>query len=121
MEQLIEKTISRNAYDKQTIVQVFLDADLRGSHNHLIELAQKKDLDLLELDPQETVIFINKKKTLMKCFVAGNTFSFTRRDRIDLEAIQYLPKAFGSKRGFEYDKALEISLNERLKRRERKN
>lgn len=70
-------------------------------------------MDLESLEEGQYVVFINKRKTLMKVYVFGNTFSFTRRERIDLAALQYLPVAFGGK-GFDFDLALKESLSERL-------
>lgn len=108
------------ANDRPTILQVFLNADLRGSHNHLIEIADKYKIKLPELGKNQAVIFINKKQTLMKCYVAGDTFSFTRRDRIDLNAIKHLPEAFGYSGEFDYDKALGIRLEELMDRKKKK-
>lgn len=98
---------------RMRILQVFLNADLRGSHNSLILTGKTYGLQLDKLTENQAVIFINKKKTLMKVYVTGNTFSFTRRERIDLEAIKHLPEAFGATGEFDYDKALEKSLTER--------
>lgn len=112
MDQLVKK-INREEVSRPTILQVFLNADLRGSHNHLILIAKDHELELESLTPNQAVIFVNKRQTLMKCYVAGNTFSFTKRDRIDLAAIQYLPKSFGGGK-FDYDLALADSFDERF-------
>lgn len=96
------------------IVQCFLNADLRGGHNWLKSIGMKFNLDLEKLNNNQFVVFINRRQTMMKCYVAGNTVAFTKRDRIDLNAIQSLPEAFGYADGLDYDKALEISLRERL-------
>lgn len=97
------------------IVQCFLDADLRGGHNFLSGIAKKYGLILGNLTDNQFVVFINRRQNMMKCFVAGNTITFTKRDRIDLLAIESLPQAFGYTGELSYDKALEISLKKRLK------
>lgn len=97
-----------------TITQVFLNADLRGSHNALIALAATHKMDLTKLQTNEAVVFINRARTLMKVFVTGNTFSSTRRDYIDLDVVRHIPRAFGANGDFKYDEALRISLTERL-------
>lgn len=117
MEKLVKVVrANRKKPANMRIIQCFVDADLRGSHKNLQKTALAYKLDLAELQENEAVIFINKKRTLMKCAVKGNTFSFTRRDHIDLEVVEYLPRYFGGD-GFDYDGALEESLNTRLKKR----
>lgn len=97
-----------------TITQVFLNADLRGSHNALIALAAIHKMDLTKLQTNEAVVFINRARTLMKVFVTGNTFSSTRRDFIDLDVVRHIPRAFGATGDFKYDEALRLSLTEKL-------
>ena len=96
------------------ILQVFLNADLRGSHNSLTLLGAAHRIDLPNLKKGLAVVFINRTRTLMKVFVAGNTFAFTRRDRIDVEAIKHLPEVFGAVGEINYDAALRILLEEKL-------
>lgn len=98
------------------VIQVFLDADLRSGHLGLTTLAKKNGLEISSLMNGQFIVFINRKKTMMKCFVAGNTISHTKRDRIDLNAIRYLPQAFGSNGEISYDAALEKSLRDRLEK-----
>lgn len=98
---------------KEGILQVFLDADLRGSHPALIKIAADHSLELPELGENQFVVFINKKRTLMKCYVQGNTFSFTRSERIDMGAVSLIPKYFGAGK-LKYDDALRESLTKRL-------
>lgn len=121
MERLVKRPVIGTAGGKYrpTIMQVFLNADLRGSHNHLIELAKAHKLDLTSLEHNEAVVFINKRRTLMKIYVTGNTFSFTRRDFIDLDAVRQIPKAFGANGDFSYDEALRLSLTEKLTKKKR--
>lgn len=109
-----KKVKVNNGYRTPTILQCFLDADLRGSHNSLAVTGKKYGIDVPNLLPGQVVIFINKRRTLMKCCVEGNTFSYTRRDRIDLSAISRLPQAFGATGELNYDKALEIALIDKL-------
>lgn len=113
---LVKKPRTGKTFIVPTILQCFLDADLRGSHNHLIEIGNQHGLDLVNLLPGQVVVFVNKRRTLMKCFVTGNTFSFTRREAIDLQAISKLPLAFGATGELDYDHALKMSLLERLKK-----
>jgi hypothetical protein len=121
LEPLSKKITRTQSGNRPRVLQVFLNADMRGSHNFLIEVASKRGIDLLSLKMGEAVVFINRKKTLMKVFVYGNTFSYTRRDRIDLNALKHIPSAFGANGEFEYDRALKTTLIEKLKRKEELN
>lgn len=99
---------------RPSVIKTFLNADLRAGHNGLTKVAADYDLDLPNLQENQVVIFVNRKQNLMKAYVPGNTIAFTRRDYIDLNAIEKLPEAFGYKGKFDYDEALKISLEERL-------
>ncbi len=101
------------------VLQVFLNTDMRGGHNALILLGKSHGLDLPALQDSQAVIFINRKRTLMKIYVSGNTFSYTKRDVIDLDVIRHIPKAFGANKSFSYDAALEESLREKLFKKKR--
>lgn len=116
LEPLVKKPYI-NEQKTPYIVQCFLNADLRGSHDSLSRVAKKNGLDTRLLTNNQFVVFINRRRNMMKCFVAGNTISFTKRDRIDLAAISKLPQAFGSTGDLNYDHALELALEERLSRR----
>lgn len=121
-EKLVKRPLLSRSYSPSSqmrILQVFLNADLRGSHNSLIVLGKAHGLDLVNLAQGQAVVFINKRRTLMKIYVTGNSFSFTRRGFIDLEAIKHLPKSFGANEDFDYDRALAISLEERLGRKQK--
>lgn len=96
------------------IVQVFINADLRGQHRTLSALAHGSGIDTDALHEKQFLVFINKKRNMMKCYVAGNTITFTKRDAIDFHAIQYLPQVFGATAKLDYDEALRISLEKVL-------
>lgn len=96
------------------ILRVFLNADLRASHRGLTEFAKTKKLDLPNLEKNQFVVFINRSRTMMKCFVHGNTIAFTKRDRIELSVISRLPQAFGYSGELKYDNALREYLEKKL-------
>src|SRR3990167_6906670 len=100
------------------ILRCFLNTNLAGSHNYLTRICEANKVDVKKLCPGDMVIFINKKKTMMKVYTANNTIAFTKKDRIDLEAIQYLPKIFESTAEVSYDRAIKIRLEELIKRKE---
>lgn len=75
------------------------------------------EMDLTKLKPGEVVVFLNRTKDKMKLIGAsGKCLAYLRQprgERIDLDAIQYLPQAFGGQ-GFDYDAALRKSLLAKL-------
>lgn len=93
-----------------TIRQVFLNADLRGSHNWLTELAKKKNINVNALQNGEMVVFVNRRKTMMKVYTAFNSVVHTKQDRIDLGAIEHLPQIFSQYGQVNYSKALAKKL-----------
>lgn len=119
MDKLVKTPKAESGSSKPRIAQCFLNADLRGSHNSLRLMANDNGLDLDEIGSNQFVVFVNKKRTLMKVWAGFGTFSFTRRERIDLNAIKYLPRVFGATGDLNYDSALEQSLRDRLGVKER--
>lgn len=114
MNALVKKPkLKRNA-DYPYVLQVFLDADLRGAHNMLSQIAKKEGLDLPNLGPNQFVVFINKRRNMMKCYVHGNTIAHTKRERLELEAISKLPQSFGYDGELNYDLAVQKHLEEKL-------
>lgn len=99
-------------------VNVILGADLRSGHNGLTQQAKTKQIDLRKLSTGEAVVFINAKKNKMKCFSYNGVLSYVRFDDprrgIDLNAIDFFPKAFHPDGRMDYPKALRMALERRM-------
>lgn len=112
---LIKKPNYQSGKTSARVIQVFLNVDLRSGHAGLSQIAQKKKLKLKVLEDGQFVIFINRRQTGMKCYLSGNTVTYTKRDRISLETIRFLPECFGGDADLAYDAALEKALKSKLK------
>lgn len=100
-------------------LQIFLNADLRCSHEGLTIIAKKEKIDVDKLVPGEYVIFINTQKNKVKLYAANQIVAYLRlpRGHIDLRVIQLIPKAFESKGRIDYDQSLKEMLQRELPER----
>lgn len=100
-------------------VHVFLGSDLRSGHLGLAAQAQKNKVSLKELEKNEAVVFINRKKNKMKAYAYNGVLSYVRFDDpkrgIDLGALDEFPKAFDAEGQMDYSKALRAALEKKLK------
>lgn len=104
-------------------VHFFLGADLRSQHLGLIAIAKKANIDLLRLNAEEAVIFINSAKNKIKSFSYNGVVSYIKFDDpkrgIDMDALNEIPKAFDKNGTLNYTKALKASLEKRMLSRSR--
>ncbi len=106
---------------ESSILQVFWNVNMSTNPDGLAAIAKKYgDIDVNSLEPGNYLVFINSARTFMKVLAGTSTPGATviayyrqPKGRIDLQAIQYVPEAFLGK-GFNYNQALRISLEERL-------
>jgi len=94
------------------IIQVFLNSDLRASHNGLDLQAKKNKIETQLIEDGQFLVFINRSKTMFKIFAANNTLVFhkSRSGMIDLRAIEELPKVFKSTHSIDFQAALKKVL-----------
>lgn len=103
------------------ITRVFLNVDIRNGHIGLAQLAKEHRIDVNKLDNGEIVVFINTKRNKMKVYASNQVLAYVSRDtRISLDAVKFIPLAFGARGRFDYDEALRLSVNEALAKGQRK-
>jgi hypothetical protein len=106
------------------VIQCFFDVDMRCAHDGLAVLAKVQKIDVAKLDAGEYVIFINTAKNRLKMFAPGGVVAYYRAhggERINLNTIPLIPRAFNATGRIDYDKALREVLEKQLaKRAERK-
>lgn len=98
------------------VLRIFLGADFRCQHDGLIKIAADNGLNIKNLKPGKHVVFINAKRDRIKMFSPGGVLSYARLEngRVNLEALQSIPKAFDGDLSFAYDKALTKIIREKL-------
>lgn len=102
---------------KPTVLKLFLDTHMGLSHHGLAELAKAARIPLRSLAAGDLLLFLNKKGDKMKILGGhGRVIGYLKMlngQRIEKEALQYIPQTFGSS-GFDYDAALLLTLNKKL-------
>lgn len=97
------------------VTRVFLDVDLRNSHEGLETLAQSQQLDLTKLRNGEHVLFLNTQRTKFKMYSANGVLSYYRnKGKLDLNAIAHVPMAFNAKGELDWQKAQLLALKRKL-------
>ena len=99
------------------IAVIFHNVHMGLSHDGLTVLAKRKGFDPQTLPSDRVLVFINRSHDKLKIMTAGGHvlgYLNNRGRRIAVEAIQYIPQAFGNKTGFDYDKALKLHLTKVL-------
>jgi|SRR5581483_109634 len=115
-----EKVLERNQTNR--VLQVFLNADLRCSHDGLTEIAKKGGLNVKELKPGQYVVFLNAAKNRMKLYAANNVVAYFKSPEggiIDPRTLCDLPRAFNGT-SINYEAALKEALVKVFARRGRK-
>lgn len=98
-------------------IQIFLDSDLRCSHDGLAMIAKKEKIDVSKLEPGEYVIFVNSAKDKCKVYAAFNVVAYLKPPKghkIEMKVIQLIPVAFAATGRIDYDKALKELLEKEL-------
>lgn len=104
------------------VLQCFLNADLRCGHNGLSALSRQNGIDITKLRPGQYVLFINSKKDKLKLYACNNVLAYLRLPaggRLNMAAIQLIPRAFQNTGRIDYDKALREVLLTALARQRR--
>ena len=102
------------------ILRCLMGADLRCGHEGLkLQIARQK-LDLSTLEEGDLVVFINNARDKIKVFASGpNLFAYYRApkgSKIDLKAIQYIPRAFQYRGLIDYEQSLKEMLEREVKK-----
>lgn len=97
-----------------SILQVFLNADMRNGHDGLKKLAKAHDIDVGKLANGQFVIFVNAQKNKLKLYTAQNIIAYLKLNHghLDFNAIRHIPKAFNGSGKIDYDQALKTALDE---------
>jgi hypothetical protein len=97
---------------KASIKKPFWDVDLRQSHEGLRQHASRRGYKLSDLGPGEAYLFVNVSMSAYKILmnVVGEKDSLgivssyrSPHGRMELGAIQYLPKTWDDKGFFDYE------------------
>ncbi len=100
-------------------IHLFTDVHMGMSHHALAELARRD----AKIDPQtlpqgQILMFLNKRKDKLKILGAqGKVVGYLKMpdgERIDMQAVQYIPHAMGAQGEINYPAALRRTLEERL-------
>lgn len=112
---LVTKEHSREVLGKaenNRVLQVFLNADLRCSHDGLREIAKKGGLDVKDLQPGQYIVFLNAAKNRLKLYASNNVVAYMKQpdgSRIDPRMIAELPRAFNGTT-INYESAIKDAL-----------
>lgn len=104
--------------ERNRIVRIIFNTDLRNSHDGLTTLAHDFDIDTATLKPGEYVVFINAKKNALKFFAAGQVvahFRMPSHRKMDMRIIGMIPRFFNG-RELKYDDALKELITTEFKR-----
>jgi hypothetical protein len=98
------------------IIQVFLNADLRCGHDGLAKLANDNNINVANLEPGQFIIFINTEMNRLKLYAANQVIAYLRlkEGKIDIRAIQLIPRAFLASGRIDYDKAIKEIIESKL-------
>jgi hypothetical protein len=122
---LVTKEKSKETMGKaenNRVLQVFLNADLRCSHDGLREIAKKGGLDVKDLQAGQYIVFLNAAKDRLKLYAAGNVVAYMKqpdRGKIDPRMIAELPRAFNGT-AIQYEVAIKEALVKIFARRGRR-
>ena len=113
--------LSKTSSPAGRIAQVILDVDLRNSHDGLMAVASKRGIKLSDLKPGQYLVFVNLNRDRFKIFAPapngrGAIIVYYRsyQGRVDRQAIETMPQAFGMRTGFETGARLAGRMDEAL-------
>jgi hypothetical protein len=98
-------------------LRIFLNVDLRNSHEGLSAIATKNKIDVKKLVAGEYLIFINSEKNKIKLYAANEVIAYYRcpHGKVDLRAISKIPQAFKASGKIDYDACLKEIMEAKLK------
>lgn len=104
------------------LIRLFLDTDLRCSHDGLAEIAAKSKIKVENLTPGELLVFVNSSKTQVKVFAAHNTVASHKNPsgrRLMMDSLRYIPEAFGGSGRIDMDAAIKKALEKVMAKKKR--
>lgn len=98
------------------IIGALQNIDMRFGHNGLGYVIQKTGLNPENIPRGNWFLFVNSARTMMKMYGhQGVMVSYqSKSGRLDLNAFRYITEAFNEEGGFDFDRALKKSIEERL-------
>lgn len=109
------------------IVQVILNADLRNSHDGLLELARKAGVNLRRLAIGEYIVFLNPQRNRFKILAPApggrGTLVISYKSyagRVEREDMEAVPLALGVRRKLSTGDRIAERLDERLRYQRRR-
>jgi hypothetical protein len=99
---------------------VINDVHMGLGHHGLTELAKKLKADPSKLEAEQLLLFINGAKDKLKIMGRkGTAIGYYKhpRGKITMEALQYIPQAFGAKGTVDLDSAIKKALELQLLRK----
>lgn len=102
-----------------SILQVFLNADLRCGHDGLAQLAKKHGMNVAKIESGQFLIFINGQRSKVKIYAASNVIAYLKLDkgRLNMDTIREIPRVFAAKGRMDYDEALKLAVEKSLSKR----
>lgn len=99
-----------------SIIRVFHKTDMRLQHTGLKIVAQNGKINLKTLESNEHVIFLNNAMTKCKFYSSNGVISYysSETGKIDLNAIEMIPRCFNPDGTVDFDKAVKESILKRL-------
>lgn len=105
------------------LLRVFLEADLRCSHEGLAKIAKDNKINVDNITPGECVIFINSSRNRLKLYAANNIIAYLRlqpKQILDFRTISLIPAAFNASGRLDYDKALKTLIEGKVQNGQRR-
>lgn len=99
------------------LLMIFDNVNMGRSHDGLTEIAKRWKVDPHQLQAGELLLFINRARDKIKVFAPNNVIAYYRAPkgtRVDMQALQYIPRAFTKSGKIDYDEALKKVLQEKL-------
>lgn len=86
-------------------VQMFFNVNMAKQHDGLKKLAENYDIDMSRLEPGQFVAFLNRKRTRLKMFTAGNIFLYLSLEegQVTPELISQIPSMFKGENKVEFE------------------
>lgn len=91
------------------IIQCFMDADLRGGHDWLADMARTHKINVKSLQPGEFVVFVNRAQDKIKMYASHNIVAYMKLEggrRVTFDLICEIPRAFNANGRLDANKAM---------------
>jgi hypothetical protein len=106
------------AAKENRLIRAVFNTDLRNSHDGLYKIAKDLKVNIDNLSVGEFIVFVNKKRSALKLYAAGNTIAHFRMpgDRVmNMKVLAVIPKFFNGKE-LKYTDALAEVIRKEFKK-----